>query len=89
MTRTALACLLLALPVLPIAWAGIKLGHSLPPEYSGLAIGLALESTTVSGAAFVAGLAEALDDPDQRALVAASLSLLQQRALRLAEEDRG
>jgi hypothetical protein len=40
-------------------------------------------------AAFVAGLAEALDDPDQRALVAASLSPLQQRALRLAEEDRG
>ena len=40
-------------------------------------------------AAFVAGLAEALDDPDQRALVAASLSPLQQRALRLAEEHRG
>ena len=40
-------------------------------------------------AAFVAGLTEALDDPDQRALVAASLSPLQQRALRLAEEDRG
>jgi len=40
-------------------------------------------------AAFVAGLTEALDDPDQRALVTASLSPLQQRALRMAEEDLG
>ena len=40
-------------------------------------------------AAFVAGVTEALDDPDQRALVTASLSPLQQRALRMAEEDRG
>ena len=40
-------------------------------------------------AAFVAGLTEALADPDKQALVSAALSPLQQRALRLAEEDRG
>ena len=40
-------------------------------------------------AAFVAGLTEALEDPDQQALVTAALSPLQQRALRLAAEDHG
>ena len=40
-------------------------------------------------AAFVAGLTEALADPDKQALVSAALSPLQQRALRLAEEDHG
>ncbi len=47
---------LLSLPTLPIAWAGVYLDHSLPREYTGLAIGLALESNTVSAIAFVAGL---------------------------------
>jgi PAS domain S-box-containing protein len=51
--------LLLSLPVLPVTWAGLKLGHELPMEYSGLAIGLALHSTPVSTAAFVAGLSAA------------------------------
>jgi signal transduction histidine kinase/Na+/proline symporter len=51
--------LLLSLPVLPIAWAGIKLGNSLPLEYSGLAIGMTLMSTPLSGAAFVATLSAA------------------------------
>jgi PAS domain S-box-containing protein len=51
--------LLLSLPVLPIAWASIKLGSLLPPEYSGLAIGMALKSTSLSGAAFVATLSAA------------------------------
>jgi hypothetical protein len=37
----------------------------------------------------VAGLTEALADPDRRALVTAALSTLQQRALRLAEQDHG
>ncbi len=40
-------------------------------------------------AAFVSGLTEALEDPDQQALVTAALSPLQQRALRLAAEDHG
>tara|TARA_R110002110_G_scaffold362241_1_gene571975 strand:+ start:30069 stop:33041 length:2973 start_codon:yes stop_codon:yes gene_type:complete len=51
--------LLLSLPVLPVTWAGIKLDHSLPIDYSGLAIGLALHSVPVSAAAFVAGLSAA------------------------------
>jgi hypothetical protein len=40
-------------------------------------------------AAFVAGLSEALANPDQQGLVTESLSPLQQRALRLAAEDHG
>ena len=51
--------LLLSLPILPITWAGIRLGHSLPMDYSGLAIGAGLQSTIVSAAAFVAGLSAA------------------------------
>ena len=51
--------LLLSLPILPVTWAGIKLGHTLPMEYSGLAIGIALHSIPVSAAAFVAGLSAA------------------------------
>jgi Na+/proline symporter len=51
--------LLLSLPVLPLTWAGIKLGHDFPIEYTGLAMGLFLESTSVSVVAFVAGLSAA------------------------------
>ena len=40
-------------------------------------------------AAFVAGLTYGLADPDQQALVTAALSPLQQRALRLAEQESG
>jgi PAS domain S-box-containing protein len=51
--------LLLSLPILPVTWAGMKLGHDLPMDYSGLAIGLALHSIPVSATAFVAGLSAA------------------------------
>jgi PAS domain S-box-containing protein len=51
--------LLLSLPVLPVVWAGIKLGHTLPLEYSGLALGMALQSVPLSAAAFVASLSAA------------------------------
>jgi PAS domain S-box-containing protein len=51
--------LLLSLPILPVTWAGLKLGHNLPMDYSGLAIGLALHSVPVSAAAFVASLSAA------------------------------
>jgi PAS domain S-box-containing protein len=51
--------MLLSLPILPVTWAGIKLGHSLPLDYTGLAIGLELHSTAISAAAFVAGLSAA------------------------------
>ena len=40
-------------------------------------------------AAFVTGLTEAMEDHDQQALLTEALSPLQQRALRLAEEERG
>lgn len=51
--------LLLSLPILPVTWAGVKLGHDLPIDYSGLAIGMALHSAPVSAAAFVGGLSAA------------------------------
>ncbi|MCB1701173.1 MAG: PAS domain-containing protein [Pseudomonadales bacterium] len=51
--------MLLSLPILPLTWAGIKLGHQLPIDYSGLALGLEMHSTAVSAAAFVAGLSAA------------------------------
>jgi len=51
--------LLLSLPVLPLLWAGIRLGTGLPPEYSGLAIGLATQAPSVSITAFVAGMSAA------------------------------
>lgn len=51
--------LLLSLPILPIAWAGMHLGHSLPLDYSGLAVGLALSSVPVSAAAFIACISAA------------------------------
>lgn len=51
--------MLLSLPVLPVTWAGIKLGHQLPIDYSGLALGLEAHSTAISAAAFVAGLSAA------------------------------
>ncbi|MEH6592105.1 MAG: ATP-binding protein [Halioglobus sp.] len=51
--------LLLSLPILPVAWAGVKMGHNLPMDYTALAIGMSLQSTTVSIAAFVAGLSAA------------------------------
>jgi hypothetical protein len=40
-------------------------------------------------AAFVAGFTQGLADPDQQALVPAVLSPLQQRALRLVEQESG
>jgi PAS domain S-box-containing protein len=51
--------LLLSLPVLPVTWAGIQLGHDLPIDYSGLAMGLESRSTVISAAAFIAGLSAA------------------------------
>lgn len=48
--------MLLSLPVLPLAWAGMRLDHSLPIEYSGLAMAASLSSPAVSGIAFIATL---------------------------------
>ena len=51
--------MLLSLPVLPIAWAGIRMGHTLPLDYSALAIGMVLQSKSISAVAFVAGMSAA------------------------------
>ena len=48
--------LLLSLPVLPLAWAWMRLGQDLPMAYAGLSMGLSLESTPIAGAAFIATL---------------------------------
>ena len=51
--------LLFSLPILPIAWAGMELGHTLPADYSDLAIGIELRSGFITLAAFVATLSAA------------------------------
>jgi PAS domain S-box-containing protein len=48
--------MLLSLPALPLAWASIKLEHGMPMAYSGLAIGLHLQSPMLSATAFIATL---------------------------------
>lgn len=62
--------LLLALPVLPLAWAGMRLEHDLPAAYTGLAIGIGLESPGFVALAFVAGLSAA-----STAIIVATLAL--------------
>ncbi|RLQ20475.1 PAS domain-containing protein [Seongchinamella sediminis] len=51
--------MLLSLPVLPVAWAGMRLEHNLPMAYAGLAMGIRLDSVPVAGAAFIATLSAA------------------------------
>ncbi|MAT94997.1 MAG: histidine kinase [Halioglobus sp.] len=51
--------LLISLPVMPVTWAALSLGHGGSMEFSGLAVGMALHSTTISAAAFIAGLSAA------------------------------
>jgi PAS domain S-box-containing protein len=83
--------LLLSLPVLPVAWASIKLGQALPPDYSGLDIGLALQSPGVSAAAFFATLSAASAAIIVTTLALANMCLnhlvLPSRVMRIGEED--
>jgi PAS domain S-box-containing protein len=51
--------LLLALPILPITWAGMALSTGLPTAYSALALGIAGQSTTLSMIGFMTGLSAA------------------------------
>jgi PAS domain S-box-containing protein len=51
--------MLLSLAVLPLAWAGMRLEHLAPMEYSGVAIARALDSPGLVAAAFVATLSAA------------------------------
>lgn len=48
--------LLMSLPILPILWAGLASGSTLPVEYFIFAIGLELDSPTLSLLAFLGGL---------------------------------
>lgn len=50
---------LMALPVLPIMWAGVSSGIGLSPEYLTLGIGLSLESPAVVWLTFIGGLSAA------------------------------
>ena len=51
--------LLMSLPILPILWAGLKLGVPTSPEYFTLGIGLAVNSERLALLAFVGGLSAA------------------------------
>jgi Na+/proline symporter/signal transduction histidine kinase len=51
--------LLISVPILPITWAGLKLGGSTPIAYSALSVGLSQNSSLLTTAAFVAGMSAA------------------------------
>lgn len=54
-----LLLLLMSLPVLPILWAGFKLGTFLPTEYFTLAISIELDSAWLATLTFIGGLSAA------------------------------
>ncbi len=62
--------LIISLPVLPIYWAGLKLGITTPYEYFALGVPLALEAPALSIAVFMGGIAAATG-----AMIAIVLSL--------------
>ncbi len=51
--------LLMSLPILPILWAGLKVGAPTPPEYFTLGLGMALDSERLTLLAFMGGLSAA------------------------------
>ncbi|MFA7554449.1 MAG: ATP-binding protein [Spongiibacteraceae bacterium] len=51
--------LLISLPILPILWAGMKLGTTIPAEYYTLAIGVELQSPTLAILVYIGGLSAA------------------------------
>ena len=51
--------MLMSLPILPILWAGFKLGTFLPTEYFTLAIGIELDSPFLATLTFIGGLSAA------------------------------
>ncbi len=51
--------LLMSLPILPILWAGLKLGAPTSPEYFTLGLGLAVNSERLTLLAFMGGLSAA------------------------------
>lgn len=62
--------LVMALPIFPILWAGLKLGSQFPTEYFPLAVPIASGSSTFTLISFVAGLSAATG-----AIVAISLAI--------------
>lgn len=62
--------LLMALPIFPILWAGLKIGSEVPTEYFPIALPLASGNTTFTIISFVAGLSAATG-----AVIAISLSV--------------
>ena len=50
---------LMAIPIFPIMWAGIRTGSGLSPEYFTLSIGFALESPTLVWLTYLGGLSAA------------------------------
>lgn len=51
--------LLLSLPILPLLWAAGQLGGALPATYTGLGLGMALQSELLAGIAFIGSLSAA------------------------------
>lgn len=67
--------LLMSLPVLPILWAGFKLGTPIPPEYFTLAIGIELNSKALSILVYLGGLSAASSAVIVTTIALASMSL--------------
>ena len=51
--------MLMSLPVLPILWSGLKIGSTVPVEYTALAIGPFMDSPVLTIAAYIGGLSAA------------------------------
>lgn len=67
--------LVMALPIFPILWAGLKLGSQFPTEYFPLAVPIASGSTTFTLISFVAGLSAATGATIAISLAAATMIL--------------
>lgn len=70
-----LLLLLMSLPVLPILWAGFKLGSPLPSEYFILGVGLELKSPTLAMLTFIGGVSAASGAIIVTTLALASMTL--------------
>lgn len=67
--------LLMALPVLPILWAGVKLGSPISPEFFTLAIGIGLENSALIWLTYFGGLSAAAGITIMAALSLSSILL--------------
>ncbi len=83
--------MLLSLPILPLAWAGMRLEHLAPMEYTGLAIGRSLDSTPLMAIAFIATLSAASATIVVTTLALANMCLnhlvLPSRLLNMSQDD--